>query len=430
MKKIKYPIMEEGIVSRETFLQMLRDYDFAELMKFKSSKKDSYIYLNGPAAFDIETTSFYYNGPQVLNEIQFRMLGEEQQAKFKPGAVMYEWTFGLCGIVTTGRTWPEYFEFLKEVEDYLKTVAAEKYSWESEVDHVPFRLIVYIHNLAYEFQFFRRWLKWGDVFSIKRRTPCRALTLDGGTEYRCSYILTGRSLESLAGQCKKYKCSKKVGNLDYKLFRHYLTDLTPEEWDYCEADVRVDMNYTQEQIEKGDALEKIPMTKTGYVRRDVREKCFKDSAFTKIIKSLKLTPEEYTMAKQAFQGGFTHGNAHRISGNGKHRGLFYNVESQDFTSAYPSVLICRYFPMSCGRKENLKKLTKESFHELLDTRCCLIDVTFKELTEYTTQDHYISISRVSRETLEDAQEDNGRLVSGRNVRMVITEIDYKIICAP
>ena len=95
-------------------------------------------YFNTPCAFDIETTSFYENGEKR--------------------AIMYEWTLGINGAVVVGRTWEQF----KNAVDLIATTL--KLSKER-------RLIIYVHNLSCEFQFFRKWLDWEKVFSVNDRKP-------------------------------------------------------------------------------------------------------------------------------------------------------------------------------------------------------------------------------------------------------------------
>ncbi|MFV3037545.1 hypothetical protein ACNI5A_30920, partial [Klebsiella pneumoniae] len=61
------------------------------------------------------------------------------------------------------------------------------------------RIIIYVHNLAYEFQFFREMLDWEKVFSIDLRKPIYGVTKTG-LEFRCSYLLSGYSLAKLGEQ--------------------------------------------------------------------------------------------------------------------------------------------------------------------------------------------------------------------------------------
>ena len=84
-------------------------------------------YFNVPASFDIETSSVQSSGLKM--------------------SLIYEWSFGINGIVTVGRTWEEYKELIRNVENLFGT---------SENVH----LIVYVHNLSYEFQFMRKIFEW------------------------------------------------------------------------------------------------------------------------------------------------------------------------------------------------------------------------------------------------------------------------------
>ena len=169
-------------------------------------------YFNVPCSFDIETSSF------------FRSTGNNEQEKT---AIMYEWTFGIYGAVIIGREWGEFISMIETLSNELK-LTNEK------------RLIIYVHNLSYEFQFMRKWFEWEKVFSIDNRKPIYALTI-AGVEFRCSYLLSGYSLAKLGDDLRTYEIKKLVGALDYEKIRHNKTRLTPEEIAYCVNDVRVVM---------------------------------------------------------------------------------------------------------------------------------------------------------------------------------------------
>ena len=137
-------------------------------------KKDKVRYYNIPCAFDIESTSFYDNGEKV--------------------GLMYIWQFGINGRVFMGRLWDEFVELL----DKLK----------AEFDiNIENRLVIYVHNLAFEFQFIRKLFRWYNVFSIDSRKPIYATTCYG-FEFRCSYLLSGYSLAKVGDNLTKYKCEK------------------------------------------------------------------------------------------------------------------------------------------------------------------------------------------------------------------------------
>lgn len=261
----------EGIISRYEFIEKIVEADLPIVTNNKNIS-----YYNVPAAFDIETSSFYINGEKC--------------------ACMYVWQFGILNWVTYGRTWEEFDQFIS----VLSTVLG--------LDD-DLRLVVYIHNFAYEFQWMRKRVKWDKLFFLDSRKPVYGIS--GGIEYRCSLKLSGKSLAKVGQDLQKYKCKKKVGDLDYSLIRTPKTPLTKEEWGYCEADIRVLLCYIQEKIENDGDITRIPLTNTGYVRNYCRKQCFKRwKRYRGLISELVLTPEEYSQLKRAFSGGFTHANAH------------------------------------------------------------------------------------------------------------------------
>ena len=261
------------------------------------------MFFNCPCSFDIETSSFYEEGEKR--------------------ACMYLWGFCLNGFCLYGRSWPEFMQLCTQLSDILALSDTK-------------RLICYIHNLAYEFQFMRKWFDWLNVFSIRERKPIYALC-SLGIEFRCSYLLSGYSLEKLGDQLQRYPVKKAVGALDYDKIRHSETPITDEELYYQQQDVLVVNNYIRECIEnEGNNITYIPLTKTGYVRRYCRNVCLYsgkhhklNQSYNRLIKSLTLTPEVYNMLKRAFQGGFTHASCFA---SGK---TLQHVSSYDFTSSYP-----------------------------------------------------------------------------------------------
>ena len=173
---------------------------------------------------------------------------------------MYEWTLGINGYVLIGRRWEEFMT----VCEYIH----KSYSLDDKNI-----LIIYVHNLSFEFQFLRKRFNWKSVFSLDERKPIRALT-DMGIEFRCSYLLSGYSLAKLAEQLTEYSVEKMVGDLDYNLVRHAGTPLTEKELKYCINDVLVAMAFIAEKIHKDGDITQIQLTKTGYVRDYCRKECF------------------------------------------------------------------------------------------------------------------------------------------------------------
>ena len=376
-------------------------------------------YYNVPSAFDIETSSFYVldNG-QIVSKIKRERPKKGKKKKNhvhgRKVAIMYAWAFGIYGFVIIGRTWQEFITMMDIIAKELKLDESK-------------RLLIYCHNYGYEFQFLRHWLKWQKVFSVDTREPVYALTTNG-LEFRCSYILSGYSLENLAKELRETKIKKLVGHLDYTKLRHSKTTLSDKEIDYCSHDVKIVMEYIHETIQRDGDITKIPLTKTGYVRNYCRVACFADETKTKnksikgynyksLIRKLTLTPAQYDSSKNCFQGGFTHANPLYS------RHLVYNVTSLDFTSAYPAVMISERFPMSKGEKVYIK--SKEQFRRYLKNYCCMFDLELYNIESKFHYDNYISSSKCRE--LKDAVINNGRVVKASHLITTVTEVDYAVI---
>lgn len=362
----------------------------------KTNKKVEY--YNIPCSFDIETTSFEEN---VNGDIFKR-------------SIMYEWTLCINWIIMVGRTWEEFLNVYEHIVRYFDL-------YENR------RLIIYVHNLSFEFQSFRKLFAWKKVFSIDTRKPVQAITNDG-VEFRCSYLLSGYSLSRLSNQLTKYKVEKMVGDLDYSIIRHNQTPLTDKELKYCVFDVLTVCAYIQEIIERDGNITKIPLTKTGYVRNYCRNNCYyedkthrkntdKFHRYYKLMQSLTLTVEEYELLKMAFMGGFTHANPYYSCG------IFHNVDSFDFTSSYPYVMISEKFPMSKGEEVLIKSY--EELEHNINNYCCLLDISIANLKPKVYFENYISSSHCRK--LTNAVENNGRVVSADYLETTITEQDYFIM---
>ena len=192
-----------------------------------STNRQNISFYNIVCAFDIESTSF-----------TDKITKDDHNEK---RSIMYIWQLAINGRVIIGRTWSEFLYVIGHIANTLETSKHK-------------RLIIYVHNLSFEFQFIRKLFDWDKVFAIDTRKPIYGIT-KSGIEFRCSYILTNYSLAKLGEQLHKYKVSKLVGDLDYKLLRHNKTELTDQELQYCINDVLVVSAYIKEQEEKENIIE-------------------------------------------------------------------------------------------------------------------------------------------------------------------------------
>lgn len=357
---------------------------FCDIEFIKKGRKC--LYGNVVSVFDIETSSFYENDNKR--------------------GIMYAWVFGINGKCCRGRTWKEFIDLILELK--------EKYNLSLEK-----RLIIYVHNLAFEFQWLRKYFKWENVFFLDDRRPIYALS-ELGIEFRCSYILSGLSLEKVGENLLKYKVEKMVGDLDYSLIRHSKTPLNEKEWNYILNDGLVVMSYIQEEIERLGDITKLPLTHTGFVRDIFRKACLKGEDkfnFVALMKRLTMTVDDFIQLKRTFRGGFTHANINYV---GK---VVDNVFSIDFTSSYPSVMIAEKYPMSKAHSYVIKD--EKDFMDMLKVYCCMFDCSFKNIRAKVDYENYISVSSCIK--IEHYFLNNGRVIEAENLTISLTEQDFFII---
>lgn len=361
------------------------------IKSLKRYMKQKTQYYNYPVAFDIETSSFYDEGE-------------------KRGC-MYVWQmcFGDSELLVYGRTWGEFLSFMEKVCKHFRL---------SDKKILP----IYCHNLAFEFQWVCKLFKWKSVFSLEKRVPLYARTTTG-IEFRCSYRLSGYNLENTAENLLAHDISKLTGSLDYGKVRHQNTPLTQSELDYCMNDVRVVCALIQERIESDGSIIKIPMTKTGYVRRDCREACYgKDHNERKYFKyretmnHLTITPEEFKMQRSAFMGGYTHGNCLCVDRT------IYSVTSMDFTSSYPYVLFAYKYPWSKGE---LCHPTIDEIFARLHIYAWIVELEMYGVESKVIQDDYISFSKCQQ--CKGYVLNNGRVNRADYIRITVTSVDFEII---
>lgn len=362
-----------------------------------NNKRKCEEYLQTFGVYDIETTTIYK--------------GHAPEWVVAPWAFMYHWQMDVGGYLITGRTWEEWLEFFDRLEEVLHFNGNKQ-------------LVIYVHNLGYEFQFMRDFLEhYFDGFSVfasKARQPITVQT-GRGVQFRCSYKLTNMSLEKAVKNELGVVHAKAAGDLDYKKKRTPKTRLTGTELGYCVGDVISLYELIERRlINEHDNLETIPMTSTGYVRRMCRKACKKDGHYRQLFKETEMTPYIYTLLKEAGRGGNTHANRY-MSGR-----VWHNADSFDVQSSYPFCLCAFKFPINkftpYGEIETLEELD-----ELLNNYACLFRIVLQNpaVRESVTMP-YIPISKCPQHGA-NVKLDNGRLLSCDWLQMTITDIDWQII---
>ena len=172
----------------------------------KKKKVDNTIYT-----FDIETTSYLILNGKIKAGIEYLNLtkDEQDQAEFK--SCMYIWMFSINDKVYYGRTWDEFISFIIKLDFYN---SAKK--------------IVFVHNLAFEFQYLKSVFEFQNVVARKAHKVMKCELKDFNIEFRCSYMMSNCALKQLP-KIFQLPVEKKVGDLDYTKIRTPATKLTEKE---------------------------------------------------------------------------------------------------------------------------------------------------------------------------------------------------------
>lgn len=331
--------------------------------KDKSITEDWYNY---PCSFDTETTTL--DAHQGWNNTD------------EPIGFTYLYQFNLFGRVFFFRHYYDVITFLDKVEDIFDT--ANK------------RLVIYVHNLSYEFQFIKDWIGVDaqTVFAIERRKVIKFRD-KRGIEYRDSYKLTNMSLEKVTEDYSAiYKKQKEL--MDYSIYRDPFSDLDIDTINYSMLDV----------LSLSDALQGFMRannfhiwdsiyTSTGIVRNDVREHMFSHSwsATHALIERTKLNKDLYLLMQDLKAGGNTHANREYVGQILEHLG------HGDFTSSYPYQMICnRTYPIGRWEAHDFMKdglFDKKDYDMMRAGHVIIARFTFENLR--LRKDRYVPIPYIS-----------------------------------
>ena len=366
----------------------------------------------GKPVYDFKNRTYYYNLPCAF-DIETTNINDDPKNRM---AFPYHMQLMIGDVFITCRT----IEQLGKVFSKLQ----QNYGLNSK-----YRLIMYVHNLPFEFQFIRCYFHFTDCMSKSQRQVFKVFFDQFGIEMRDSYVLSGMSLAKTAENLTEHTIRKLKGDLDYRPVRFPSTKLTDAELAYCYNDVKIICCYIEEQMKWYGNITKIPLTNTGRVRRHVRKHCLhvekkngkKICPYKDIIRQLTLEADEYAYLLDAFLGGYTHANAMYSTK------LLKDVHSIDFTSSYPTVMMSEQYPMSKGIFiDNLNITSYDDFVTYLNDRLAVVMVEFTNLeTRPEVPDDYLSDSRVY-ESKGKIIQNNGRIHKAEHVVEILTNIDLEM----
>lgn len=365
-------------------LSVFNDIPVQKMLRGNQGTRQARRYLDIVTAFDIETT---------------RIDGDQ--------SIMYvwQWQIGHYGTVI-GRTWDELKEF---ISDLLQYISAEN------------SLVVLIHNASYEFQFLRAIYGFSpdEVFCIKSRKIAKFTMYGKRLEFRCTLFHSNMSLAEYTKKMQVKHIKLSGDDFDYDIQRYPWTELSDQELAYCQHDVLGLVEaYEKEMQLDGDKLSSVPLTSTGYVRRDTK-RAMKLASFQE-VRSAQPDERLYVALRQAFRGGDTHANRYYVGS------ILSDVKSADRSSSYPDVICNCKFPRGVFRW--VDDPSEKRLDGLMSRgKALLIRVAFWGI--YIIDPYwgfpYLSFSKCDPRGKYVL--DNGRILSADYVEMTITDIDWLII---
>lgn len=296
--------------------------DFAKFSESKS-RRDRHKYSPCVAALDTETSTVTHDDKKI--------------------AFMYVWQMAIENEAFYGRTWDEFRHCLDKIKKEMHLSSG-------------YKLIVYVHNLKYDFSFYKKEVNLEGDFIARSPRIIIKHTMQDCFEVRDSGCYTEQPLADMGAEIG----IPKLSGYDYKKTRTYDTPLTNEELSYCANDVLILTRYYRREAAIYGSVAKIPLTATQRVKRIITKEfnSEKNAAFRGMIMSrqLKDTDEDNSILKilqTAFFGAFNYSNMGL-------RGITVDkVTGVDLDASYGAQCLLHLYPMSKFMPLPLPKSTKD-----------------------------------------------------------------------
>ena len=311
-------------------------------------------------------------------------------------------------------------------------------------------LVVYIHNLSFDIQYLKDFLisRYGGNFDLLAIAPHRFITFRiNAFEFRCSLKLSNRRLAKWANDLQ-VENRKAEGEIDYSE-KHYQDEpLSENQYHYMQQDVLTLKDCVKEQMRVfKDNLLTIPLTSTGYVRRDVRRNFRNERGAVERFRKARLNPTTYVMANSAFSGGLTHGNRFyageivKVSELREKYGPDVKILHGDFRSHYPTQQRARPLGFPKGKFvlywtcRNGKEISLKQVFDYAKKHCLLIEIIISKLVikpgvtlPYAQKCKWVDGKCGEWPDDDKPIEDNGRLLKCTGAaRLTLTELDLLIL---
>lgn len=360
------------------------------------SRRERHHHTPYVAAFDTETTTVIHDGEKV--------------------AFMYVWQMAIENEAFYGRTWQELKECLRKIKNEMYLA-------------VDYKLIVYIHNLKYDFGFYKHEVNLEgeeDFVARSKRTVLKHI-MDDCFEIRDSAVYTEEPLEDMGVEVG----IPKMKGYDYTKIRHALTPLTPEELHYCENDVLILTRYFRLEAEKaGCSIYKLPLTYTQSIKRGINYEFSRESRmYQAMIMARQLKNNDHDnkilqLLKKAFFGAFNYSS--QLA-----RGITQeNVAGIDISACYGAQCLLHPYPMSRFDKLELPESTEDlKTNSRYKGKAMLITFAAKIVSAKYADIGFLPINIHNywqRSVTGINNVSSKRILTAEKIEMTLTDVDFKL----
>lgn len=328
---------------------------------------------------------------------------------------VYQWAACIKQkIFVYGRKPSEFIDFMRDIAEHYQLSDDKK-------------IIIYIHNLQYDFAYLKRFIMQYDpsldVLAIDNHT---VLTVDVlGFRFICSYKLTNLSLAVLSDKYAK-KYIKAVGEIDYNITRYQDTELDENDWLYMFSDVASQYDGIKQYLLMNNYkfCADAPFTSTGFVRVACRRASKKDDKWRSQFELMRLDLEQYRLCRQAFMGGICI-CSYRYSNKTIRASDGVVLKHKDFTSSYPARQTLDSMPTGRPMWYGAIK-SRRKFERLLEKYHCVFMLTLYDvhIKEGITAPYIPSSKCLAPKEILKV---NGKVVFAKELTIAVTELDYKWI---
>ena len=359
------------------------------------SRRERHHHTPYVAAFDTETSTIEKDGEQI--------------------AFMYVWQMAVENEAFYGRTWSEFKLCLQKMKNEMHLA-------------VDYKLIVYVHNLKYDFGFYKKEvnLDGNDFVARSRRTVLKHI-MDDCFEVRDSAVYTEEPLEHMGEEIG----IPKMKGYDYNRIRHALTPLTPEELEYCEHDVLILTRYFRLEAEKLNcSIYKLALTATQKIKRGINEEFARESRmYQNMIMSRQLKDNDHDnhildLLKHAFFGAFNY-SSQLIRGITQN-----NVAGIDISACYGAQCLLHPYPVGKFTPIELPESTDDlKNNPRYAGKAMLITFAAKDVSAKYADIGFLPIN-IHNYWQRPASDINNvaskRVLTAAKLEMTLTDVDFRL----